>query len=161
MLASTLSRQASYDTTSDIVEHAPVTPSRFKRFSRRWGLEGDEAKEAEKARRVVSREMAGLEKDRRRERKWAEEEADREKRMKAEDELEGALRGWSPLRVGTGAGAHMPQQGRRWGGCFGARDKSQRGDETKEEMQRRKKRKMLWVSLPFIQHVRRSAGQTD
>lgn len=161
LLNSPISRQTSYDTTADMMAApAPTTPSRFERFSRRWGLEGDEAKEAEKARRVVSREMAGMEKERRRERKWTEEEAEREKRMKAEEELEGALRGWSPLRVGGGAGAHMPQKGRRWGGCFGGRgEKAPTGrEETKEEMQRRKKRRLLWVSSLSSDQTRPAAA---
>ena len=174
LLPSPLSRSetpSSYNTTTNIdsdpdayVAPPPITPSRFKRFSRRWRLEGDEAKEVEKARRRVDREMASLEKERREMKKFEKEENqwEKERRRQAEEELEGALRVWSPLRLGRGGesengggGLNDSQRsygsGRGGGGstfmCFGSRGgKGEKSGTGELDEKKRKKKRLIWVS---------------
>ncbi|KAL7413489.1 hypothetical protein BDY24DRAFT_415083 [Mrakia frigida] len=176
LLPSPLSRSASpssYNTTTNMdsdpdayVAPPPITPSRFKRFSRRWGLEGDEAKEVEKARRRVDREMASLEKERREMKKFEKEENqwEKERRRQAEEELEGALRVWSPLRFGRGGQSENGggglgdsqrsyRSGRGGGGfmCFGSRGgKDEKGGNGESDEKRRKKKRLIWIGLILL-----------
>jgi len=173
LLPSPLSRTespSSYNTTTnmdsdpDAYVAPPITPSRLKRFSRRWGLEGDEAKEVEKARKRVDREMASLEKERKEMKKFEKEENqwEKERRRQAEEELEGALRVWSPLRFGRGGesekgGGGLNDSQRSYGSsrggggntfmCFGSRGgKGEKTGNGELDEKKRKKKRLIWVS---------------